>query len=113
MEGITVFNRHYEVTVDGIICDAPAKAFILGVKCHSGYCSCTKCEIVGETDTCVCFPGEIATLRTDEKFNSFSYTDDEKKMSYQLKKSILTEIPKLGLVTQVPLDPMHLILLGI
>ncbi|XP_058809906.1 uncharacterized protein LOC131675078 [Phymastichus coffea] len=77
--GITILKTHYNVIIDGIICDAPAKAYILGVKCHSGYSSCTKCEIVGQMKKCVCFPGGISTLREDAKFNEFAYSDEDKK----------------------------------
>ncbi|XP_058810388.1 LOW QUALITY PROTEIN: uncharacterized protein LOC131675428 [Phymastichus coffea] len=110
--GITILKTHYDVIIDGIICDAPAKAYILGVKCHSGYSSCTKCEIVGQMKKCVCFPGGISTLREDAKFNEFAYSDEDKKKIIK-KKSSLSKIPKLGLVSQVPLDPMHLVFLGV
>lgn len=35
------------VEISGICCDAPAKAFVLQVKAHSGYSSCTRCTIRG------------------------------------------------------------------
>lgn len=99
----------YNILVDALIFDAPAKAYILGVKCHSGYFSCTKCEIKGMYCECVCFPGEVGILRTDDEFKAF---DTYFNQGYQLKKTIVTNIPKLGLVSQVPLDPMHLVYVG-
>ena len=95
--------NEYDVVVHTLVCDAPAKSYIMGVKYHSGYSSCTKCEIERVMLRCVlCFPGEIATLRSDEKFKNYTYYH-----SYQKSRTILNDIPKLELVTNVPLDPMH------
>lgn len=107
--GFTFNDQSYDITIDGIICDAPAKAYLLGIKCHSGYSSCTKCDIYGTYRKGVCFPNENSKPRTDEKFKNFEYL----KEKFQLKRTSLTKIPKLGLVTGVPLDPMHLLFLGV
>lgn len=107
--GFTVNDQRYDITVGGIICDAPAKAYILGIKSHSGYSSCTKCDIYGTWRKGVCFPEENSNPRTDEKFKNFEYMEEK----YQLRKTCLTKIPKLGLVSKVPLDPMHLLFLGV
>ncbi|XP_058789786.1 uncharacterized protein LOC131663405 [Phymastichus coffea] len=104
--GFDIDDIQYNILIDGMIFDAPAKAYILGVKCHSGYCSCSKCEIRGTYRECVCFPGEVGVLRTDDKFQAF---DVYKNQGYQLKKTIICEIPRFGVVTQVPVDPMHLV----
>ncbi|OXU16586.1 hypothetical protein TSAR_004836 [Trichomalopsis sarcophagae] len=98
-----------DVYVIGVyaVCDAPAKAFVLNVKYHSGYNCCSKCKIEGIMFRSVCFPGEISILRTDEEFRNNAYMGD-----YQRSETILNRIPRLGLVTGVPLDPMHLIYLG-
>lgn len=53
------------------------------------------------------FPGKILALRTDEDFRQNLYADD-----YQKSETILNHIPRLGLVNNVPLDPMHLVYLG-
>ena len=111
INGILLYNIRYNVSVDGIICDAPAKAYILGIKNHTGYLCCSKCDIHGVWIKTVCFPGKIGALRTDECFRTFSYYDGNK--GYQMKRTILNEIPRLGLVTQVPLDPMHLVFVGV
>ena len=107
--GIIINNIVYSVRIDALICDTPAKAFILCIKYHSGYSSCTKCTIEGKMFKCICFPGIIGTLRTDEKFRNNEYLDE----NYQKENTILNSIPSLGLVSNVPLDPMHLLYLGI
>lgn len=46
-----------------------AKAFVLGVKGHSGYSSCTKCTTEKEyIGTRLCFPQIDASLRSDDDF---------------------------------------------
>lgn len=57
-----------------IIADAPAKAFILNVKYHSGNYSCTKCRIKGKYKKHrVCFPytGRLHEKRTDADIRYF------------------------------------------
>lgn len=46
-EGITINDRKFQVRIRNFVCDTPAKSFILCVKGHAGYNSCTKCYIVG------------------------------------------------------------------
>ncbi|XP_071639678.1 uncharacterized protein [Temnothorax longispinosus] len=108
--GIAVNNTLFNIRVSGIICDAPAKAYILKVKSHNGYYSCTKCIIKGEyIDDTNCFPYDRnEVLRTDENFRNFAYNNN-----YQIGQTILCNIPYLGLVTNVLLDHMHLVCLGI
>jgi len=92
-----------------LICaDAPAKSFILNVKGHTGYSSCTKCWDEGEYyERRICFSDKAGKERTDLEF--FLKSDD----NYHLGASALDEIPLLGLVTNVPLDYLHLICLGV
>ena len=108
-DGIIFENISYSVRIYALICDTPAKAFVLCIKYHSGYSSCTKCTIEGKMLKCICFPGKIQTLRTDEKFRNNEYFDD----NYQKENTILNSIPHFGLVSNVPLDPMHLLYLGV
>ena len=46
--GFMYKGRNHRFKVDGFICDAPARSFILCVKGHSGYFGCTKCIEQGE-----------------------------------------------------------------
>ncbi|KAF5281928.1 hypothetical protein FQR65_LT14454 [Abscondita terminalis] len=93
-----------------IICDAPAKSFILKVKGHGGYDSCTKCTVKGKyLERRCCFPMDTSevVLRTDFKFRTNSYED------YQMADTILKQIPNFDLVENVVLDYMHLVCLGV
>ncbi|KAL1516234.1 hypothetical protein ABEB36_000153 [Hypothenemus hampei] len=108
--GFSYEGHIINVVLSKIICDAPAKSFILYTKGHSGYSSCSKCVIIGEyinKTTCFPFSKTPLRLRTDE---SFYYQTDT---AYHLGQSLLQEIPNLGLVTSVTLDYMHIVCLGV
>lgn len=106
--GIIIGKELYKFLIRFIICDAPAKSFILGVKGFSGFNSCTKCVTKGKTKkNRRCFPKLNAKRRTDRDF--LNYRDKK----YHEKRTCLDSIPGLGLVSNVTLDYMHLILLGV
>ncbi|OXU21397.1 hypothetical protein TSAR_001115 [Trichomalopsis sarcophagae] len=109
-------EKIYYVKIDGFICDSPAKAFILNTKYPSGYDSCTKCIVEGDYYNAVCFPSENVNqlkeychvlLRTDEGFRNLEYLE-----RYQKGLTVLNNLPGVGLVSNVPLDAMHLVYLG-
>jgi len=67
--GINVNGRNIQCRLEALICDTPAKAFVLCVKGHAGYSSCTKCQTEGENiRNRLCFPQVDAPLRTDDNF---------------------------------------------
>lgn len=108
--GIYFNGRNIQFRIDGLICDTPAKAFILCVKGHSGYSSCTKCTTEGEyIEKRICFPQTDAPLRSD---NDFIRKIDDNYHKPNTTCSLL-EVPHFKPVTNVPLDYMHVICLGI
>ncbi|XP_029161035.1 uncharacterized protein LOC114932803 isoform X1 [Nylanderia fulva] len=109
-ELISINNKlPIQVSLYAIVCDAPAKLFLLSTKGHIGYDSCSKCYIQGtHKNSKVCFVENVPSrLRTDTDF--LEQTD----VDYHKGETILTIVPNLGLVTNVPLDYMHLICLGV
>jgi len=108
-DGFMYGKRRINIILSTIICDAPAKSFILYTKSHNGFSSCSKCTIVGEyIQRTMCFPyTKTHTLRTDEDF--FQQTDEE----YHQGETLLLQIPNIGLVSAVALDYMHLVCLGV
>ncbi|XP_036138680.1 uncharacterized protein LOC118644365 [Monomorium pharaonis] len=109
-EGICIKGIQLQCTIDSLICDMPAKSFVLCTKGHSGYSSCSSCIVEGEyINGRVCFPQIRAAKRTDDDFRN--KVDDE---YHNLGiTSCLVEIPSFDPVTNVPTDPMHLLYLGI
>lgn len=105
--GFQCENKKIMLKIRMLTADTPAKSFILNVKGHSGYYSCTKCCIEGEYHKGVCFPPIVAKLRNDNDFRN--YSDEE----YHLGECPLINIPNFDLVAQVPLDYMHLVCLGV
>lgn len=109
------------ISCSALICDAPAKSFILYLKGHTGYNSCSKCLIKGEyisrkskrngkeRNGTVCFPGiGPFRMKTDEGFSQNVYEEYDTG-----KETLLKIIPNFGCISCVPLDYMHLILLGV
>lgn len=106
--GIVIDNKHIQCSIDSIICDTPAKSFILQVKGHTGYSSCTKCITEGDfRSNKVCFPQINAPLRTDLDFRL--KTDE----NFHIGTSIIEKIPNFDLINNIPLDYMHLVCLGV
>lgn len=87
-----VYNRiSFKIRLHALVCDAPAKAFVLKVKNHTGYDSCSKCLVHGDRiDNTICFPMENThlVLRDDEVFRNFRYCEN-----YQIDKTILINVP--------------------
>lgn len=109
-EGYHYDNSIIRIQLFGIICDAPAKSFVLCTKSHTGFYSCTKCTIKGSyINGRVCFPNTTKPhpLRTDDLFAINAYKD------FQTNYSVLNDIPHFLPITKTPLDFMHLVCLGV
>nr|XP_054920566.1 uncharacterized protein LOC126517391 [Dermacentor andersoni]XP_054920567.1 uncharacterized protein LOC126517391 [Dermacentor andersoni]XP_054920568.1 uncharacterized protein LOC126517391 [Dermacentor andersoni] len=105
--GVTVGSQLIRVELGAIICDAPAKAYILGIKGHSGYFSCSKCTTEGNhKHGRMCFPELDAPLRKEASFHNVDQED------HHIMDTILKDLP-IDLIRQVPLDYMHLTCLGV
>lgn len=104
--GIILSNKKYAISLNAVLCDAPAKSFITYTKGHTGYYSCSKCTQKGDF-ICdrVFFPETHIVLRTNDTFTNrlqIDHTGD----------SILEKLG-IGMITPIPLDYMHLVCLGI
>lgn len=107
-DGIIFNGITLQLELTKIMCDAPAKAFILGVKNHNAYSSCTKCITEGTfVSNRMTFPDLNANIRTDESVRNLTDEDYHRTCPLSLLKL------DIGLVSQVPLDYMHLICLGV
>lgn len=106
--GLEVDEERFSISISSVICDAPAKAFIKNIKQFSGYYGCDKCVQPGEWVGKMTFPEVNADLGTDAAFNEMRDEDHHKGPSPFHDTGI-----KLQMVSQFPLDYMHLVCLGV
>ena len=104
--GVNISDVLYSVNIHSFVCDAPARSFVKGVKCHSGYSACEKCVAHGEYCGKVIYRDTDAPLRTDVAFDELA---DEEHHSGPCP---LKPLP-IGYVSQFGLDYMHLVCLGV
>lgn len=111
--GIHLNNHNLKISIDMICCDTPAKSFILKVKGHSGFSSCTRCHIEGEyINNRVCFP-YASTKSIERTHETYLLGLDEDYHASVVSISNLVELPNFDIVKAFPLDYMHLICLGV
>ncbi|KAK6186492.1 hypothetical protein SNE40_008521 [Patella caerulea] len=104
---VQVHGLPVEVDILNFVCDTPARTFIKQTKGHNGYSGCDKCTQSGSyINNRMSFPAVNSTLRSDADFKSMA--DEEHHVGH----SDLVQL-KLGMVTQFPLDYMHLVCLGV
>lgn len=105
-EGFYYDGRKYIPSIRAVICDSPARCFVTCTKQYNGYYGCPKCTTEGTYLRFVTFPELDAPLRTDESFKNRCQEE------HHTGTSPFERAP-LNMVTQFPLDYMHVILLGV
>ncbi|KAH7937103.1 hypothetical protein HPB49_007867 [Dermacentor silvarum] len=96
--GLLVNGKPIEVCLEALVCDVPARSFVIMTKGHSGYNGCPKCCIVGAyIGSKVVFPNSDCPLRTDASFRQ------QHDSEHHRGTLILDELP-LDTVCDVPLD---------
>lgn len=110
--GVLIENKTIPFRLRAIICDAPAKAFVCGIAGHTSFHGCNKCCQIGRTiNNVVTYSVESSQLITDEDFTSRRYLKHHHNQFYENKTPF--EKINIKMVSQVPLDPMHLVDLGV
>jgi len=105
--GLCVNNKLFNFEVGHIICDTPAKNFLLNVRAHNAYFGCSTCTQEGEyIQHRMTFPELNAPLRTNESFRNKVHEE------YHKGDSPLEFLP-IDIVNDVCLDYMHLLCIGI
>jgi len=102
---LTYMQHIFTISISSVICDAPARAFIKNVKQFSGYHGCDKCSQNGVWEGKMTYPELDAQLRSDSDFEQMRDEDHHKGPS-PLTGTV-------GMVSQFPLDYMHLVCLGV
>lgn len=97
-----------QIRINSYICDAPARAFLAGVKSHLSLVGCNKCDQVCDrrygTRTYQPIRGQ---LRTDETFQNRTQLCHHQPEF--LGNPSLLETLGTGMVSQIVNDPMHLV----
>lgn len=104
--GICVKNVKYSFRVSRILADAPARSFLKGIKGHTSYYSCERCTVKGEWCGRVALPSTTGFARTDETFKN------ELHKNHHTSESVFSVL-NIGMVSQVPLDCLHSLCLGV
>ena len=115
--GYVVGDRRLFVDISAVICDKVERDLVKETKGHSGYSTCDKCETHGVWDKHVVYPDLTARLRTDESFRLRRHPDHHRKEIKDgievLKPPSALELCNVGMVTQFPLDIMHMVFMGV
>lgn len=106
--GINIPDSDHNLAIEVccFVCDTPARNFVKQTKGHSGYYGCDRCTQRGVWSEKVTFPEVDAPLRTDVQFDEMQQEEHHKNMCPLAGLHI-------GLVSQFPLDYMHLVCLGV
>jgi len=110
--GVNINGVIFKVIIDGFSLDAPAKSYVLKVKGHSGYDSCTRCIEEGEylkNRSCFPYTASSEIKRTHDDYINMKY--EEHHVGNTI--SILSDLPGINIVDAFALDYMHLVCIGI
>lgn len=113
--GIMIKNYTYKVVIDVFCCDTPAKAFILKIKGHNGFFSCTRCEIEGEyKENRLCFPySDTSNREVKRTHDNYLNRTDTNHHSSVTSISSVVDISGVNVVSSFSLDYMNLVTLGV
>ena len=106
VNGLELKGTVFSVSIHSFVCDAPARQYLKKIIAHSGFHSCERCVIRGESGPK--FVETSCTLRDNTSFRAHLYDYHQKEGS----PSPLIELP-IDMIAQFPLDYMHLVLLGV
>lgn len=101
-------QQKYVICLGKVFADTPARCFLLGTKYHTGFCGCGRCTTHGIfKKNRTCFPELESTRRTDESFAL------KTQIEHHNKDNKWVSDLNLKVISQVPLDVMHLVYLGV
>ncbi|KAK3931377.1 Polyubiquitin 12 [Frankliniella fusca] len=109
MSGFTHLGYNLKLVIRKLIADAPARTWLKNVNQHGSYNACERCTAVGQwiASRMTYHPYEETELRTDQSLR------DQIDSRYHKGPTPLTELSNFSLISQMPLEPMHLLCLGV
>lgn len=103
--GVQHDGRHFDDKVCTFVCDAPARAFLLGIKGHTGYSCYGKCQVNGNyVKGRVSLQGMQPPPRTDDDFRT------KRDLKHTTDDTPLVNLP-IHMVEQFPYVYMYLVCL--
>jgi len=106
-DGITINGKILKFKIVQIVCDAPAKAFILNVKGHNAYHGCNSCTVEGDF-----INNRMAYLDMDAPLRNNLSFREKKDEFYHKDISPLEDLP-IDVSSVVVLEYMHNVCLGV
>jgi len=104
---LTINDKILKFKIGQIVCDAPAKAFILDVKGHNAYHGCNSCTVEGDfINSRMAYLNMDAPLRNDQSFR------EKKDEIYHKDISPLEDLP-VDIPSVVVLEYMHNVCFGV
>lgn len=111
-DGFILNERKIKIVLRCLTCDTPAKAFVCGIPGHTSSHGCSKCtQVAKKVGSVLTYSTVSGTLISDEDFSLRKYP----KHHNQKFKDANSPLEQIGfnMVSQTPLDSMHLIDLGV
>ncbi|CAI6366430.1 unnamed protein product [Macrosiphum euphorbiae] len=113
LNGLQLENILYKVSIRAFCCDSPARSFVLKIKGHSGFSSCTRCFQSGEyLNNRTCFPYVERECRSRTHDGYVAMVQKQHHIREGITSNLI-ELPNFDIVKCFPLDYMHLVLLGV
>ncbi|KAL1279273.1 hypothetical protein QQF64_025946 [Cirrhinus molitorella] len=107
-KGFDIEGKSLKLELDTVICDSPARSFVKNTKNHNGYHGCDKCRQPGKyINGRMTYPYTDYALRTDDSFENMVDESHHHDGPHPFHGS------SVGMVSQFPLDYMHLVCLGV
>uniref|UniRef100_A0A3Q0KTE6 DNA-directed RNA polymerase n=1 Tax=Schistosoma mansoni TaxID=6183 RepID=A0A3Q0KTE6_SCHMA len=101
------FNKYIAIKLTAVICDAPARSDVRYTVNHNGKAGCDRCVVDDRRlDGKMTFPNGEYTLRTDDSFRS------QTQSIHHQGHSLFESLP-IDMTSTFPLDPMHMVYLGV
>ena len=76
--GIILDGKHFNIIVKCFTCNAPARQFVKGIKSHTSYNGCKRCQVVGQyISNRVVYQKTDVSPRTDPEFKQMIYNDHQ------------------------------------
>lgn len=110
--GLVSEDRSIKISIRAFICDTPARAYLQDIKGHTSFRGCSKCQQVGKrignTNT---FSTRKGLPRTDISFSE--RLDPDFHQAYTQNFKLDLEKAGIKMISQFPVEPMHLVDLGV